>query len=131
MDDIFVYLRDDMPIDQHEYVTPCLNGYTVYINAKLDDAHRIKAYEHALKHIKDGDFDIDNTKDVQEIEAAVHDMTPAAVIPQSKWQDEIERLRAKGNKARASLARKEKQIKRKAKRGYDFFAAAEREWLEP
>lgn len=44
-------------------------SYTILINAKLSDQGRIEAYKHALKHIKNDDFD---KMDVQEIEASAH-----------------------------------------------------------
>lgn len=44
-------------------------SYTILINAKLSDRGRIEAYEHALKHIENEDFEKMN---VQEIESAAH-----------------------------------------------------------
>lgn len=44
-------------------------SYTILINAKLSDQGRIEAYEHALKHIENEDFEKTN---VQEIESAAH-----------------------------------------------------------
>ncbi len=67
MDDVFVYLVD-LPDGIHEMVTPCCDGYTVYIDSKLTDAERTKAYLHALEHIKRSDFEKD---DVQRIESEV------------------------------------------------------------
>ena len=130
-DNIYVYLVDKIPGDQHSMVTPCNNGYTILIDARLSCDERLRRYEHELQHIKNGDFDVDNIKDVQEIEATAHGITPDFVVPGNKWQEELERIREKNKKTKAALARKEKQIKRKVKRGYDFFSAAEREWLEP
>ena len=62
-DDIFVYFID-IPGNVNEMVTPCFGGYTVYIDCKLDREHRIKAYRHAIKHIKRGDFE--KNKDLQD-----------------------------------------------------------------
>lgn len=64
MDDVFVYFIK-LPPCIDEIVVPCVHGYTVYIDVRLDDAHRLKAYEHALEHIRNNDFEKD---DVQEIE---------------------------------------------------------------
>ncbi len=126
-DDIFVYLCDDIPASVGELVSPCPEGYTVLISSRLDDAHRQRAYEHALKHIENGDFDIDNLKTVQEIEALAHGIS----VPDPRWTEEIARLREKRRKNRLRLAKKERQIKRLMSRGYDFYAEAERKWLEP
>lgn len=68
-EDIFVY-RVRMPDMVREAVTPCEDGYTVYIDDRLDDAHAYAAYQHALKHIRHGD--LDEAGDVQEIEGNAH-----------------------------------------------------------
>ena len=68
MDDVFIYVVP-LPLDVKEMVIPCLNGYTVYINSALDDAHQLQAYNHALYHIKHNDFE---KYDVQEIEYNAH-----------------------------------------------------------
>lgn len=67
-DDIFVYITD-LPEGVHEAVTPCADGYTVYLDSGLWKSDRIKAYEHALRHIKNLDFE---KCDVQEIEGRTH-----------------------------------------------------------
>lgn len=69
MDDVFVYLVD-LPHSVKEMVTPCLGGYTVYINARLNDEQQKKAYQHALKHIRNRDFEKECSVDV--IEAMAH-----------------------------------------------------------
>ena len=68
MDDIFVYFVP-LPTSIHEMVTPCADGYTIYIADWLDQEHRVAAYEHALTHIRNNDFEKDN---VQEIEMVAH-----------------------------------------------------------
>lgn len=55
-DDIYVYYIN-IPGNVNEMVTPCFGGYTVYIDKNLDQAHQMKAYQHAMRHIKRGDFD--------------------------------------------------------------------------
>ena len=44
-------------------------SYTILINAKLSDQGQLLAYEHALRHIINEDFEKEN---VQEIEADAH-----------------------------------------------------------
>ena len=68
MDDVFVYY---VPLQSHirEFVTPCLDGYTVYINDQLSRTEQLSAYYHALVHIVDQDFE---KYDVQKIEALAH-----------------------------------------------------------
>ena len=66
MDNIYTYLVK-LPPRIDEMVVPCLSGYTVYIDETLDTEHRLEAYEHALWHIRNNDFE---KYDVQEIEMA-------------------------------------------------------------
>lgn len=60
-----------MPNSCREFVTPCIDGYTVYINEALTKTERIKAFRHAIRHIESGDF---KKSDVQKIESATHQM---------------------------------------------------------
>lgn len=55
MDRIFVYLVEMEP-GIHEYVTTCLEGYTIYLDKNLTHERLIEAYNHALSHIENGDF---------------------------------------------------------------------------
>ena len=50
-------------------VTPCLAGYTIYINDKLSPEGRREAYRHALHHIVNNDFE---KTDVNKIEVEAH-----------------------------------------------------------
>lgn len=117
---VYVYLIDGMPPRTHEMVTPCADGYTVYIDAALDNEHRIKAYEHALEHIERGDFDMDNIADVQQIEAMAHKI---------EYKEELARLRKERKKLKAALRKKDRQIRFLQEQGFDFMAAAEERWL--
>lgn len=72
MDDIFVYLAP-LPIGVNEAVMQCADGFTIYLADRLDQQHRIKAYRHALRHIKNDDW---NRSNVQEIEAEAHRRRP-------------------------------------------------------
>lgn len=68
MDDIYVYLVD-LPTAVPEMVTPCLGGYTIYLNARLSCHERVQAYLHAMEHVRRNDWEKDN---VQEIEKDAH-----------------------------------------------------------
>lgn len=67
--DVYVYCVK-LPFGIREMVTPCLEGYTVYIDERLDEAHRLEAYRHALEHIRRHDFE---KNDVQQIESEAHE----------------------------------------------------------
>lgn len=68
MADVFVYLVD-LPVSVSEMVTPCLDGYCVYLNSRLSQSSMEEAYKHALYHIEHNDWEKD---DVQLIEAEAH-----------------------------------------------------------
>lgn len=68
MDDIFIYLAA-LPDGFNEAVLPCADGYTIYINEKLDDNHRLAAFLHAISHINNNDWKCGN---VQQIEFDAH-----------------------------------------------------------
>lgn len=69
MDRIYVYYVQFPSTTTHEAVVPCVDGYTVYIDVRLGRNARIEAFNHALGHIKRGDFEREN---VQEIETIAH-----------------------------------------------------------
>ncbi len=68
MYDTFIYVVN-LPNGINEAVTPCIDGYTIYINANLSLEEQYKAYHHAMWHIQNDDFSKDN---VQEIETDAH-----------------------------------------------------------
>lgn len=55
MDEIYIY-GADLPDGINEMVAPCADGYTVYIDNRLDRTGRIKAFFHAVDHISGEDF---------------------------------------------------------------------------
>lgn len=69
MAEVYVYIVD-LPDRVDEMVTPCIDGYTVYLNARLTYAGRVRAYHHAMRHIELNDFE---GFDIQEIEMEAHE----------------------------------------------------------
>lgn len=67
MDEIYVYCIS-LPEGINELVAPCFGGFTIYISDRLDREHRIRAYRHALRHIKNGDFE-KNSAELVELHA--------------------------------------------------------------
>lgn len=67
MDDVFVYLRE-LPGKVNEMITPCEDGYTVYIDPRQSHDGLIRSYNHAVGHSQ-GDYEKTN---VQEIEKDAH-----------------------------------------------------------
>lgn len=72
MDEIYVYTIP-LPYGVHDVVLPCADGYTIYISDRLDKDHAQRAYNHAMWHIKNNDFEKTN---LQEIEAEAHRKCP-------------------------------------------------------
>lgn len=68
MDNIYTYFVK-LPEGIDEVVMPCLDGYTVYIDINLSEYQQLKAYAHALHHIRNNDFE---KTDVQKIESEAH-----------------------------------------------------------
>ena len=71
MSNIYIYLID-LPPCVNESVVSGIDSFTVYINQNLSESKRLEAYNHAMKHIEMGHFDISCDKDVQEIEYEAH-----------------------------------------------------------
>ena len=129
LNNVYVYLNDEMPAKQAEYVTPCLNGYTVYINAKLNHERQLQAFQHALKHIESGDFDVDRAEDVQAIEAQAHGLEP--VKAKQFKEDVLAQLRKSRKSIQAKLRRRTARNKFLESMGVDMLALAESQRLDP
>lgn len=128
---IFVYLRNDLPPKVNEYVTPCADGYTVYINARLDRDHQFRAYNHALKHIENGDFDLYSEFQVQEMELIAHDLK-CDPVPGDQFRKDLQDELLKEQRACAARLRKiTARNKWLESHGVDMFAVAENQWLDP
>lgn len=69
-EEIYIYYVDHLPIDA--MVTPCPEGYTIYLNKKLllNKQKAIKKYRHELQHILCRDWEKD---DIQSIETDRHE----------------------------------------------------------
>lgn len=59
----------ELPYEVKGAVTPNADddGYSIYINSRLSDDQKRKAYEHEVDHIKNEDFY--NDKPIEEIES--------------------------------------------------------------
>lgn len=69
MNEINVHLMDmDTMLPEH-LVKNDDGTYTIFLNARLSRDSQLKSYYHALKHIKEEDFDEEN---VQEVESEAH-----------------------------------------------------------
>lgn len=66
---IYTYLVRLPGNDINEIVLPCMDGYTIYIDERLTREQQLKAYCHAMRHIKNADFE---KTDVSKIEKEAH-----------------------------------------------------------
>lgn len=101
----------DFPAKGKEMVIPNEDGsYTVLINAKLSHNMRLEAYEHAMKHIENDDFEKD---DVQQIEAKTHGVkipNSAERIPANKFKKHLDRLQRERARIQQELQEREREI---------------------
>lgn len=148
-EDIFVQLVDFKDIPGEEMVTPNSDGsYTILINARISHDRQLDALDHAMRHIKNNDFE---KRDVQQIEAAAHE--PEKQMPQNPTVTSLppreKKLRGKAltpeefekkirrkiryyqreqKKAEEAL-RQYEEFRRQLPENYDSFGLAERGYL--
>ena len=56
MDDNYYIYLVPLPHGITEAVLPCEGGYTIYLDESLTGEQLIKAYDHAIAHIDNGDL---------------------------------------------------------------------------
>ena len=110
--DVNIFLLDFSAPGKEMVVQNEDGSYTVLINAKLSQDGQIKAYQHALKHIDNGDFE---KTDVQTIELQAHELKVKASkdlvpIPARKFEKQIKRLQKERKKLQKALKNKEQEI---------------------
>ena len=121
----------NFPSPGNEMVVQNEDGtYTVLINAKLSQDGQFKAYQHALNHINNGDFE---KSDIQSIEFQAHKLKSENAVPVSadKCEKHIKRLQKERKKIQKALKEKEKEINMLIDLyGAECFArAAQNNWL--
>lgn len=92
-------------------VVPNEDGsYTILINAKLSQEGQLRAYQHAMKHIQNEDFE---KSDVQSIELKAHSLDSSGEfvpILASKYEKRLKQLRREKKKLQQALRDKEREI---------------------
>ena len=86
------------------------DSYTILINAKLSQDGQLKAYQHALNHIRNKDFE---KSDIQNIELNAHGLKSSdnfIPVPASKFEERIKQLQRERKKLQKALKDKEKEI---------------------
>lgn len=126
--DVNVTVMDFKTCKGKEMVIPNEDGsYTILINSRLTYASQLKAYEHAMKHINDNDFEKSN---VQSIEYSAHELPSPEETPMPAHQY-IERIK----KLQAAHRKIQRQIKKDQERvqfimdNCDMFKRSENHYL--
>ena len=73
MANIFIYFVL-LPTGISEAVISGVDQFTIYIDSRLSEEQKQKAYRHAMWHIQNGDFDYNCDRSVQEVEYEAHKM---------------------------------------------------------
>ena len=99
----------DFPKPGNEMVFENEDGsFTIMINSRLSHNRQLLAYNHAMKHIQDSDF---QKADVQAIEAAAHGTRAPGVSVEDKHQQKkecpawLKAIRARNKKLHKELDR--------------------------
>jgi hypothetical protein len=124
-DHIYVHLVN-MDTCVHEMVrhTPT-DDYVIFINARISDDAQREAFEHAVDHIRNNDFE---KSSVQQIEAEAHGLVPRQEVKPIKtyrgnrqveaW---LKRVTSDHEKIRRQLDARWRRNNRRAEMGFDFF----------
>lgn len=108
--DVNVVLMD-FPVPGNEMVVSNEDGsFTILINAKLSQDSQLKAYQHAINHICNNDFEKEN---VQKIEYQAHNLEiPKDAVPMSakRFEQRIRTLRRERRRLKRELEKKEYEI---------------------
>lgn len=69
MDDVFVHIISMDPLVKEQVVANSDGTFSIFINDYLSPERKAQAYNHALSHIRNGDFDKRVDVDIIEHEA--------------------------------------------------------------
>lgn len=86
------------------------DSYTILINARLSYEGQLKAYEHALRHINDDDF---QKEDVQSIEYNAHQLDTKKVVPEpaQKYLERIKELQKERRRIQRQIKKDQERVK--------------------
>ena len=130
--DVFVHLVDFKMTSVDEMVRENEDGtFTILINSRSAPNRQKEAYEHAMEHIRSGDFEQEDL-DVQQIEKIRHGIENAIdkPIPAADWEKYMRRVeRARKRNTRITGKTIGRYLEVRAEMS-DFFEAAEDRWLE-
>lgn len=108
--DVNVVVIDFKSYKGKEMVSANEDGsYTILINARLSYDGQLKAYEHAMRHIENDDF---QESDVQKIEYEAHklDIENAVPVPAEKYLKRIQELQKEKKRLERRIKQDEKRV---------------------
>lgn len=102
-------------------------SYTILINSRLTYDSQLKAYEHAMRHIRNNDFE---KSDVQEIEYSAHRLSAPEEkpVPAHQYIEHIKRLQKEHRKIQRQLKINQERIQFLMD-NCDMFERAEKKYL--
>lgn len=118
--DVNVFIKNFPNTKEAEAITENPDGtYTIFLNARMSYERQLEAYQHALEHIQNNDF---QKLDVQQIEAIAHadQTTKEPIVTQKKKRRRRNRYRQYEKQRRALEAF-----------GVDAWSQHEAHWLDP
>lgn len=127
--DVNVVLLDFKNTKENEMVSENADGsYTIFINSRLSSNQQLEAYNHAMEHIRNADFE---KTDVQIIEAAAHGLSvnnAEPSVPSKVFLDRMQAARKRRRQIRRRLKKYQDKMDFISQYG-DSFALAEHEYL--
>lgn len=85
-------------------------SYTIFINARLSYASQLEAYQHAIGHIQNNDFE---KSDVQSIETLAHQLphhSEAKPVPTTCYEKKLRSIRRRKKRFQRQFAELEKHL---------------------
>lgn len=103
------------------------DSYTILINARLSYEGQLKAYEHALRHINDNDF---QKEDVQSIEYNAHQLDTEKAVPEpaQKYIERIRELQKERRRIQRQIQKDQERVKF-IMNNSDLYKLAEHQYL--
>lgn len=126
--DVNVIVIDFKGVKGNEMITVNEDdSYTILINARLSYEGQLKAYEHALRHINDNDF---QKEDVQSIEYNAHQLDTEKVVPEpaQKYIERIRELQKERRRIQRQIQKDQERVKF-IMNNSDLYKLAEHQYL--
>ncbi len=108
--DVNIVVIDFKTSKGKEMVVPNEDGsYTILINSRLSYDSQLKAYEHAMRHINNNDFE---KSDVQPIECSAHKLSSKeeVPVPAQQYVDRIKKLQAERRQTQRQIKKDQERV---------------------